>query len=106
MAATRKYAELWTVDDAIKVIERRVFEGGMRLDVIVAKAGVSPDEWEAVKALAHDERLTHLRHVARAAGVELMAAEAQGHTSWSDPHNPLAKAPRSQGLWDHHLTKL
>lgn len=103
MATLRKLAEIITGADIVAVITQRAKETGMRLDVIVEKAGVSPDQWAAIVALSDDPRITQLRDVARAAGVELAVIESPGGAPWQDRHAPTHHATRSPGLYDSHL---
>jgi predicted transcriptional regulator len=104
MAATRIFAEIVSGADIVAVIRQRVKESGLTLETIIGKANVSPDEWANIVALAADPRITQLRDVARAAGVELVAIESPTHAPWLDRHSPTHHAKRSPGLYDHHLS--
>ncbi len=103
MAIARKFCEILSVADVLTVIEQRAKESGMRFDVIVEKAGVSPAEWAAIGELVGDLRITQLRDVARAAGVELCAIEATGHAPWTDRVAPTSHPRREEGLYDRFL---
>jgi hypothetical protein len=103
MAAMRKFAEILSVADVVAVIIQRVKESGLKLETIIGKANVTPDEWANIVALAADPRIGQLRDVARAAGVELAAIESPGGAPWQDRHAATHHAPRAAGLYDHHL---
>jgi len=103
--AMRKFAEIITGSDIIAVIERRVKDSGLTLETIIGKAKVSPADWASIVELSHDPRITQLRDVARAAGVELAIIESATHAPWTDRHCPTHHAPRAPGLYDSHLVK-
>jgi hypothetical protein len=103
MATMRLYAELHSIGDAVVVAERLAKEGGMRLDAILERAGVTSDDWSAIKALADDRRVLQLRDVLRAVDAMPCIVQASGHAFWRDPHNRLKSAPREPGLLDAHL---
>jgi hypothetical protein len=101
MAVLRKFAEIIEGGDIIAVITQRVKESGLTLETILGKAKVSPGEWASINELADDPRITRLRNVARAAGLELAIIESAGHAPWTDRHTH--HAPRAPGLYDSHL---
>jgi hypothetical protein len=103
MAALRKFAEIVTGADIVAVITQRVKESGLTLETILGKAKVSPGEWASINELADDPRITRLRNVARAAGLELAIIESAGHAPWTDRHSPTHHAKREPGLYNHLL---
>jgi hypothetical protein len=103
MAAMRKFCEILSVADVVAVITQRAKESGLKLETIIDKAGVSPDEWANIVALSDDPRIKQLRNVARASGIELVAIESPGGAPWQDRHAPTHHPKREAGLYDHHL---
>ncbi len=103
--ALRKFAEIINGADITTVIERRIKESGLTLETIIGKAHVSPGEWASINELADDPRITRLRNIARAAGLEIAVIESATGAPWQDRHAPTHHAARSPGLYDHHLTK-
>ena len=104
MATTRLFAELLSVGDAINVAEHLAKQGGMRMDAILDRAGVSADDWAAINELAHDPRIGQLRDVLRALDAMPCVIQSRGHAPWRDPHNRLKSAKREPGLLDGHLS--
>ena len=103
MATVKLYAELLSVGDAIKVAEHLAKQGGMRLDAILERAGVSADDWAAINELAHNRRIGQLRDVLRAVDAMPCIVQASGVAPWRDPHNPRKSAAREPGSLDGHL---
>lgn len=104
MAALRKYAEVLSIADVLAVVSRLADEGGMRLEAIIKGAGLTSDDYAAVKELAHDPRIGQLRDLCRASGAELCIIQSSSHAPWRDPHSPTSHPAREPGLHDRFLS--